>query len=167
MLPRPSFRAGSRPGIPEPDPRYAARTRLPPNPNQPTPPSDDSSEPVHHFAPDIPTPPPPPPVPELLTRPVHHPAPPLTPPKPTSKGDTARAWGIAMDFVVTVIGMALLGYFADKYLNSSPTWTIVGLSAGFAFALYKIIRRTLADEKREAAARDASRQPPGPMNPDR
>ncbi|MCC6968865.1 MAG: AtpZ/AtpI family protein [Phycisphaerales bacterium] len=126
---------------------------MPPDPTQS--PSDEPTEPGHHFTPDIPTPPPPPPVPDLLARPVERRA--VAPPaNSTGLGDTARAWGIAMDFVVTVIGMALLGYFADRYFKASPIWTIVGLSTGFAFALYKIIRRTLADEKREAAERAAS-----------
>ncbi|NUQ53610.1 MAG: AtpZ/AtpI family protein [Phycisphaerales bacterium] len=127
---------------------------MPPDPTQSS--SDQPSEPGHHFTPDIPTPPPPPPVPDLLTKPVERRAA-DKPPESSGLGDTARAWGIAMDFVATVIGMALLGYFADRYLKASPTWTIVGLCTGFAFALYKIIRRTLADEKREAAERAASK----------
>lgn len=127
---------------------------MPTLPNQPAS-SDDQGDPAH-FTPDIPIPPPPPPVPDLLTKPVERRAA-DKPPESSGLGDTARAWGIAMDFVATVIGMALLGYFADRYLKASPTWTIVGLCTGFAFALYKIIRRTLADEKREAAERAASK----------
>lgn len=127
--------------------------------NQPRPQRDESGETEHPFAPDIPIPPPPPPLPELLDRAPSQHATHSDERGRTPMGDTARAWGIAMDFVVTVIGLALVGYFADRYLKSSPTWTVVGLGAGFAFALYKIIRRTLADEKREATARGGSAAP--------
>ncbi len=92
--------------------------------------------------------PPPPPIPETLRE------------KPgagsTGKdggssgyGDMTKAWGAAMDFVFTIIGAALLGYFADRWQGTSPRYTLIGLVAGFALSLYRIIRRTLADEKRE------------------
>lgn len=125
-------------------------TSSPGSPNEP----DDL-----HFTPDIPTPPPPPPVPDLLTRPVGHLSSQAASDHPTAMGDTARAWGVAMDFVVTVIGMLLLGYFADKYFKTTPKITLGAMVGGFAFALYRIIRRTLADEKREAAAKGRGQTP--------
>lgn len=102
-------------------------------------PSDQPSEPGHHFTPDIPTPPPPPPVPDLLTKPVERRAA-EPPPDPTGLGDTARAWGTAMDFVFTVVAATGLGYAIGKWLGSVLTGLLIGLSLGFALGMLKLIR---------------------------
>lgn len=112
---------------------------MPPDPTQPPSPSDDPGAPDHHFAPDIPIPPPPPPVPDLLTKPVAHRTPePVH--DPAGVGDTARAWGTAMDFVFTVIAATGLGYAIGKWLGSVLTGLLIGLSLGFALGMTKLFR---------------------------
>ncbi len=112
---------------------------MPSDPIQPVPPTDDSSEPEHHFAPDIPIPPPPPRVPDLLTKPVERRK--AEPdPDPAGVGDTARAWGTAMDFVFTVIAATGLGYAIGKWLGSVLTGLLIGLSLGFALGMTKLFR---------------------------
>ena len=112
---------------------------MPPDPTQPLSSSDDPGAPDHHFAPDIPIPPPPPPVPDLLTKPVAHRTPePVQ--DPAGVGDTARAWGTAMDFVFTVIAATGLGYAIGKWLGSVLTGLLIGLSLGFALGMTKLFR---------------------------
>lgn len=99
-------------------------------------------------------PPPPPDIPDLLKEPVHRHAPP-PPPKAAEGGvSTAKAWAVAMDFVFTIIGSLLLGYFADSWFKTKPLWTMVGLGAGFVFALWRFISRMLKEDRAERAARD-------------
>lgn len=102
-------------------------------------PSDQPSEPGHHFTPDIPTPPPPPPVPDLLTKPVERRSA-EPPPDPAGLGDTARAWGTAMDFVFTVVAATGLGYAIGKWLGSVLTGLLIGLGLGFALGMIKLFR---------------------------
>lgn len=58
-----------------------------------------------------------------------------------------------MDFVGSLLGAMLLGYFADRWQGTSPRYTLIGMVVGFVFALYRIITRTLADERREQEQR--------------
>lgn len=104
-------------------------------------------------------PPEPPEIPELLRRPVGHPAGRVAGSGGESSAVTGmgKAWGVAMDFVFTIIGSALLGYFADRWQNTSPLYTMIGLAGGFALALVRIIRRTIADDRRESQARENAR----------
>jgi len=96
----------------------------------------------------------PPPIPEVLRGPI------------TGKGkdsagsgsgysDMNKAWGVAMDFVFTILGSALLGYFADRWFHTGSALTLTGLGLGFAIALVRIIHRTMADERREREARES------------
>lgn len=108
--------------------------------------------------PAIPIAPDPPPMPEVLRGPG------AALPRgrePAGAGavfsDTTKAWAISMDFVFTVLGALLLGYFADRWFGTAPKAAIGGLVVGFSFALWRIIRRTLADEKREKEEREKSR----------
>jgi F0F1-type ATP synthase assembly protein I len=67
--------------------------------------------------------------------------------------NVSTAWGVAMDFVGCVIGALLLGYFADQWQGTGNRYTLIGMAVGFAFALYRIISRTLAEERREQQRR--------------
>lgn len=71
----------------------------------------------------------------------------------SSMANVSTAWGVAMDFVGCVIGALLLGYFADKWQGTGSRYTLIGMVVGFTFALYRIISRTLADERREQQRR--------------
>jgi F0F1-type ATP synthase assembly protein I len=117
--------------------------------------NDPQPAPEPEFPP-IPHPPPPPPIPEVLLGSTGS-AKPRQPQRGTVYSDTTRSWGIAMDFVFTILGALFLGYFIDRWLGSAPRATITGLVLGFSFALWRIIRRTLADERKEKAEREKAR----------
>jgi len=113
---------------------------------------DESSEPepppLFH-APEAP------PIPEVLLKPSSPAAGSNTSASGSGFSDMSKAWGVAMDFVFTIIGSALLGYFADRWFKTGSMLTLIGLTLGFAFALVRIIRRTMADERREKQERDS------------
>ena len=75
----------------------------------------------------------------MLTKPVERRAA-EPPPDPAGLGDTARAWGTAMDFVFTVVAATGLGYAIGKWLGSVLTGLLIGLSLGFALGMLKLIR---------------------------
>lgn len=104
--------------------------------------------------PDIPPTPNPPHIPELLTTPVERPA--SMAPKATSTplSDMSRAWGVALDFIVTILGGLFIGWGIDKWQNTGPWGTVIGLGLGFTIALIRIIRRTLREDA-EAQRRKA------------
>lgn len=64
-----------------------------------------------------------------------------------------RAWATAFDFIFTIGAGALLGWLLDQWQSTSPWGLLGGLTLGFTTALMRIIRATLAEEKREAARR--------------
>lgn len=65
----------------------------------------------------------------------------------------ARAWGVAFDFVGTVLGGMILGYLFDRWRGTGPAGVLVGLGVGFAAALVRIIRRTMAEEAASKASK--------------
>lgn len=79
-------------------------------------------------------------IPEILRQPVRRPEPPPEPPQ--SWGQMAAAWGVALDFVFTIIAGAALGWLIDRWLKSSPWGVLGGLALGFAAALVRIVKRT-------------------------
>lgn len=96
-------------------------------------------------------------IPEVLKRPPLG-APQLKEEKPGTVGSLAgmaRAWGVAFDFVGTVLGGMILGYLFDWWRGTGPAGVLVGLGFGFAAALVRIIRRTMAEE---AASKGGKRE---------
>lgn len=69
-----------------------------------------------------------------------------------------KAWGIATEFVASIMGSFLVGFAIDSYFNTLPTWSLVMLLIGLTYAVWRIVRRTMEDEKREKAekAREVS-----------
>ncbi|MBL8763681.1 MAG: AtpZ/AtpI family protein [Phycisphaerae bacterium] len=94
-------------------------------------------------------------IPELLRSPVARPASMRTSDaSPTSFAETAKAWGIAMDFVFTTIAGLLLGWLADRYLAAgSGAWVLIGLALGLVTAFVRIVRATQRQERLERASR--------------
>jgi ATP synthase protein I len=52
-----------------------------------------------------------------------------------------RAWGIAFDFVITVLVGAGLGWGLDRWQGWSPVGLMVGLAVGFVAAMVRMIRQ--------------------------
>jgi F0F1-type ATP synthase assembly protein I len=94
-------------------------------------------------------------IPEILTRPVDHPtaAPRRQDSASAGVGGLGKAWGMAMDFVFTIIAAAGLGYLASLWLGHRSAWVLGGLGVGFVLAMMRIVRTTLRDEAREQAAK--------------
>ncbi len=115
----------------------------------------------------------PPPIPEILTKPVDHPAASgrsevINSGASRASGDAGaagglggigKAWGMAMDFVFTIIASVGLGYVASIWLGHRQAWVLGGLGVGFAAAMVRIVRTTMREEAREQARRRAGASP--------
>jgi F0F1-type ATP synthase assembly protein I len=77
-----------------------------------------------------------------------------------SLSEAGKAWGIALDFVATVIVGMLLGWLLAKWLGYTSAFVLGGLALGLVTAFIRIVRATQRAEKREAAARNAARNKP-------
>jgi len=134
----------------------------PPDPDQVNEPEAVSPYPI------IPDLPPPPVLPELLTTPVRKPTERNIlgmGEKPTALGRASqvvgmgKAWGIATEFVASIIGSFLIGFAIDTYFNTLPKWSLGMLTLGLVYAVWRIVRRTMEDEKREKAEKANAKFP--------
>jgi hypothetical protein len=87
-------------------------------------------------------------IPEVLTKPT----PGVSKPADAPSGliAFAKGWGVAFDFIGTILGGLVLGYGFDAWRGTSPAGVLIGLGIGFASALVRIIRRTLREEARSS-----------------
>lgn len=86
-------------------------------------------------------------------------APPNTPQdRARERRETSIGWrmaGIGMQTSSEVIAGALLGWAADRWLETSPRWTLVGAVAGIAVGLTSLIRGAMkANEELDEARRN-------------
>lgn len=94
-----------------------------------------------------------------------------TPDSPTPAQRASRqAAGAGFEFAASVGAMTILGYFVDRWLDTSPTWLLVGALVGFiggGWNLYKAVKKMMrANERAEATARavrldDPKKEPAG------
>lgn len=61
----------------------------------------------------------------------------------------ANLASVGITFVVATAGGALLGYFLDRWLGSSPWLTLIGLGFGIAAGFRELIRSVKAAERQE------------------
>lgn len=104
-------------------------------------------------------------IPEVLR---HRPDEPKTkePPSRVDMTETAKAWGVALDFVITTVAGAVLGWLLDRWLGSKPVGTLIGLGLGFVTAFVRIIRYTQKAERLERETRERDRDSRGARPPD-
>lgn len=69
---------------------------------------------------------------------------PSQPPKSGSNRSKVRGYNIAVEFVAAVIGMALLGWLIDTWLDSLPIGLLVGLGIGLMGGMVNLIRQGIA-----------------------
>lgn len=99
-------------------------------------------------------------IPDVLReRPGDRKGPKAEPPR-ESFGDTAKAWGMALDLVFTTIGGFALGFGFDYWRGTGPWGAIIGLGVGFLLAAIRLIRSTLKAEAKEQAERERQRRSP-------
>lgn len=54
----------------------------------------------------------------------------------------AFGWmGVGIEFCLVVGVFCVIGYFLDKWEDTSPGWMVMGFFVGFGVMLYNIIRR--------------------------
>jgi F0F1-type ATP synthase assembly protein I len=89
-------------------------------------------------------------IPETLRGPTLRPT---KPPDPDAgMWGMAKAWGIALDFIFTIVAGAGLGWAADRYWTKSPpTGLMIGLALGFVVAFIRIVRGTIKQDREETA----------------
>ncbi len=73
-------------------------------------------------------------------------------------GETAKAWGMALDLVFTTVGGFILGWAFDWWRGTSPWGAIIGLGLGFVTAFVRMIRYALRAEARDQANREEARK---------
>jgi F0F1-type ATP synthase assembly protein I len=69
----------------------------------------------------------------------------------------AKAWGIALDFIFTIIAGAALGYGFDYWKKTAPTGLMIGIGIGFVVAFIRIVRSTLKEQRAEDERKKQSR----------
>src|SRR4051812_20861788 len=97
-------------------------------------------------------PPNPGPIPEVLRRPVDVPATPELPGH-AEIASLGAGWGMATEFLVTIIAGLGLGWLFDYWRHTAPIGILVGLGLGLVAGLVRIIRQSQASDRAEAAAR--------------
>ncbi len=97
-------------------------------------------------------------IPEILREKPRDPAADRPAKRRESMGDTAKAWGLALDLVFTTIGGLAVGWVIDYWLKTGPWGAVIGLGLGFLLAAVRMVRSTLRAEAKEQAEREKRRQ---------
>ena len=71
-------------------------------------------------------------------------------------GPVAQLLGLGSYLATCIAGGPIVGYFVDRWLDTQPAFTLIGLALGLIIAFvgsYRMITETLRDMEREAARR--------------
>ena len=68
-------------------------------------------------------------------------------PEPSSWRSLGMLATVGMTFVVATAGATLAGYFVDRWLGSSPWFTLIGLAIGIAAGFRELFRAVKAMER--------------------
>ena len=71
----------------------------------------------------------------------------------SSMADAAKAFGIVMEFLASVVLLAGLGYGADWWQGTSPRYTLIGLVLGLVVGFYRFVREGLRISRRSGSGR--------------
>ncbi len=76
-------------------------------------------------------------------------------------GPVAQLLGLGSYLATCIAGGPIVGYFVDRWLDTAPAFTLIGLAFGLIIAFvgsYRMITETLRDMEREAARRKANKK---------
>ena len=62
-----------------------------------------------------------------------------------------RFWTAGVEFAVIIGLITAGGYWLDRWLNTLPLWTLIGLALGFGGALYRLVRQAQMANKTESS----------------
>lgn len=65
---------------------------------------------------------------------------------PSNLAGIGKGWALALDFVGSILAACLIGYLIDRWQKCSPWGTLGGLGIGFAYAIYRILKQSAADD---------------------
>ena len=78
--------------------------------------------------------------------------------------DNARYAGVGLQFAATIGVFALLGFWADRFLDSAPWLLLVGVFLGFGLGLKSLVSnlgpREPTKSQRTTDGRESDREPP-------
>ena len=75
-------------------------------------------------------------------------------------GPVAQLLGLGSYLATCIAGGPIVGYFVDRWLDTQPAFTLIGLALGLIIAFvgsYRMITETLRDMEREAARHKAKK----------
>lgn len=75
-------------------------------------------------------------------------------------GPVTQLLGLGSYLATCIAGGPTVGYFVDRWLDTAPAFTLVGLAFGLIMAFYgsyRMITQTLRGMEREAKARSAGK----------
>lgn len=61
---------------------------------------------------------------------------------PRNTSQTARAFGIASEFIFSTLGGVLLGWLIDRWAGTKPWGTLIGLTLGFVGGMIRVIQQS-------------------------
>jgi ATP synthase protein I len=62
--------------------------------------------------------------------------------------------GIGWILAISVVGGTLGGYYADRWLGTSPWLTLLGIALGMAAGFLSVFRTLLGNEKKRKSSSD-------------
>ncbi len=66
-----------------------------------------------------------------------------------NSGKEYAKWSsLAMQGIVSIVGLTLLGKYLDKHLNSTkPVYTLIGIGVGSVFFFYRFFKTIFSEQK--------------------
>ncbi len=74
---------------------------------------------------------------------------------PSPQDGRMRYWSAGVEFAVILGVMTAGGYWLDHRTGLLPLWTLIGLAAGFAAALYRLLRELRCDTENQNKTDDS------------
>lgn len=81
--------------------------------------------------------------------------------------DIGKAFGLAINFIASVIVLTVIGWLVDRWQNTAPTFLLVGLGVGLVVGFWQFVREAIKMGGRPAGkSPPAAPRPTAPTEPD-